>query len=71
MTTTINNTGLKINHSYKVPHGQELPFAGRWLTVERIHAGAVDLRAAGGNSLRIGKGAADRLARTAEGVRAA
>lgn len=67
--TTLNNTGLKLGHFYKVPHGQELPFAGRWLKVVGHHCGAINLRAAGGNFLSIGNATAERLAKSADGVR--
>ena len=67
--TAHNDAELKVGRSYKVPHGQELPFAGRWLHVQHIHKGGVDLIAAGGNLVRLGNGSASVLARTAEAVR--
>lgn len=63
-------TGLKPGCFYKVPRGQELPFAGRWLKVETVHAGAVDLRAAGGNLVRLSNASARRLLEGAEHVSA-
>lgn len=65
-----NSTGLKPGYFYKVPRGQELPFAGRWLKVERCHPGAVDLRAAGGNPVRLCSASARRLFEQSESVRA-
>lgn len=66
----LNDTGLKMGHFYKVPHGQELPYAGRWLKVVECHPGAIDLEAAGGGLVCIGNASALRLAQTAEAVRA-
>lgn len=63
-------TGLKPGIFYKVPRGQDLPFAGRWLKVDAVHAGAVDLHAAGGNLVRLSNASARRLLEGAEHVSA-
>lgn len=65
----MNNTGIVINHFYKVPRGLELPFAGRWLKAVGHHAGAINFKAAGGNFLSLGNASATLLAQHAEAVR--
>lgn len=69
MTTTANNTGIIIGRFYKVPHGFELPFAGRWLKAVGHTVGAINFRAAGGNFLSLGNASAEILAVNAADVR--
>lgn len=69
MTTTANNTGIIIGRFYKVPHGFELPFAGRWLKAIGHNPGVINFRAAGGNFLSMGNDSASLLAKNADDMR--
>lgn len=69
MSITVFLPNLKVGHFYKVPRGQELPFAGRWLCVEKVWPGCVDFCAAGGNLVRLSRAASERLAEHADGIR--
>jgi len=53
-TATVNNTGIRIGHFYKVPRGFEMPFAGRWLKAVGHHAGCINFRPASGSLLSLG-----------------
>lgn len=64
-----NQASIQIGKSYKVPHGFELPFAGRFLKAVAVHAGAIDFVAAGGNYISLGFGKSELLAQNAESVR--
>jgi hypothetical protein len=65
----MNTSIIQVGKSYKVPHGFELPFAGRFLKVVAVHAGAVDFVAAGGNYISLGHSRSAILAQNAEVVR--
>jgi len=65
MRDTLNNTGIQHKHYYKVPFGQELPFAGRFLKAIGHSAGCVHFVAANGKLVRLYNPAAEILARTA------
>lgn len=71
MSIAVFLPAVKVGHSYKVPRGFELPFAGRWLTCTKVWPGAVDFDAAGGHQLRMGRASAELLAKNADGERAA
>lgn len=61
----MNNTGIALKKFYKVPHGQELPFAGRYLKAVGHNVGAIHFRNAAGNFVTLGNAAAERLAKNA------
>lgn len=58
-----------VGTSYKVPRGQELPFAGRWLICSRILPGAVEFRTTTGKLVCLGRASAECLALTAESTK--
>lgn len=66
---TFSSMQVEIGKSYKVPHGFELPFAGRFLTATKVWPGAVDFTAAGGNLVRLGHVRAEILVQNAVAVR--
>lgn len=68
-TATVNNTGIRIGHFYKVPRGFEMPFAGRWLKAVGHHAGCINFRPASGSLLSLGNATAELLAKHADEVR--
>ena len=69
MKATLNNTGIELGKFYKVPHGQELPFAGRFLKAIGHNAGGINFRAANGKLVTLWNASAERLAKNAATVR--
>lgn len=69
MSISVFLPSAQVGHFYKVPHGQELPFAGRWLKCTKVWPGAVDFRAAGGNCVRLGRASAECLVKNATDTR--
>lgn len=59
----------QVGTTYKVPHGQELPFAGRWLTCTRILPGAVEFTTSTGKLVCLGRASAACLHTTADATR--
>lgn len=62
----MNNTGIIVKHFYKVPFGQELPFAGRYLKATGHLPGAIYFVTANGKTVSLPNSAAERLAKTTE-----
>lgn len=58
-----------VGTSYKVPFGEELPFAGRWLTCTRILPGAVEFKTSTGKLVCLGRASAECLSLTADATR--